>query len=292
MRFPLKLFAFIGLAFLIIGIGGLAYLFEKTDGFVEERSEFKHEQTIGANGIQHLSVEADYADIIILPGKDSDIHVSFHGSALKSMQNNVNFTAKKEPGDTAVIQALTHKKFNTGIDIPQLFDLINGELRSKLEITVPETLYRTIQVKSNVGSVRIESLQAQTVKITTDVGAVSVNGLKSESLKVSTETGAMNIKDVSGAVALEGGIGAINLWLKELNGNVSIKSDVGAIGVKLPAPSAMRLDLKSDIGSSTVDLPNMTFTSNEDHDIQGSIGSNGPLLKIRSDIGGIAVGVR
>jgi len=294
MRFPLKIFTFIGIAFIAIGTVGLAWLYQETDGFAQERSEFKHEKTIDAAAIQHISVKADYAEVVLLPGKDSDIHVSFQGSALNSMEKQVSFKAEAQPSDTAVIEALIHKKFQTGIDIPQLFDMINGNLRPKLEITVPDKMYRSLQVKGDIGSVRIEGLQAQTAKLSTDVGTLSVDGFKSDSFKASTDTGAMNIKDVSGAVELESGIGAIHLSLSEFSRDATVYSDIGGISVKLPRTDAMRVDIKSEIGASTVNLPDMVFTNNDNHNIQGTIGdkNKGPLLKIRSDIGGVSVGLR
>lgn len=150
-----------------------------------------------------------------------------------------------------------------------------------------------IFVKDDFGRIELEQAFAGSYDLHTNSGSVMVDGARGK-LKADTDFGDIDIKNAdsvnleattnSGSVAFNGSLG---------DGPHLIKSDFGGIDINLPAASKLSVDLKTDFGKITSDLP-VTVTldgnsnANGDH-IIGSINGGGGQLTVQANSGAIDI---
>lgn len=150
-----------------------------------------------------------------------------------------------------------------------------------------------IFVKDDFGGIELEQALAGSYDLHTNSGSVTVDGATGK-LKADTDFGDIEIHNAesvlleattnSGSVKFNGSLG---------NGPHLVKSDFGSIEINLPAASKLNVDLKTDFGKITSDLPvtvtlDGNSTANGDH-IIGSINGGGGQLTVQANSGPIDI---
>jgi DUF4097 and DUF4098 domain-containing protein YvlB len=160
---------------------------------------------------------------------------------------------------------------------------------SLVNLEVDEEIF----VKDDFGAIELEQAVAASYDLHTNSGSVTVDGAQGK-LKADTDFGDIHIMNAE-SVILEA---ITNSGAVEFNGSLGdgphmVKSDFGSIAINLPADSKLNVDLKTDFGKITSDLP-VTVTldgnsnSNGDHVI-GSINGGGGQLTVQANSGAIDI---
>jgi lia operon protein LiaG len=71
---------------------------------------------------------------------------------------------------------------------------------------------------------------------------------------------------------------------------VEIDTDTGDVRISVGKPPAAAIvSLESDTGDVTLNWPALSYEVKEEHRVQGSVGTGGPTLSVRSSTGDIRI---
>ena len=121
-------------------------------------------------------------------------------------------------------------------------------------------------------------------------GGVSVAGVES-SIEFHSRNGGISLKNVGGNVhgdTVNGGV-SVNLAGAHWNGQgLDVSTQNGGVSMKVPEQFSAVLDVATVNGGMSVKMPNAQY-KHTDHKINMTLGSGGPLIKIRTQNGGVSV---
>ena len=164
-----------------------------------------------------------------------------------------------------------------------------------------------LHASSGNGDVRVASA-GRDVRVRTGNGAVAVRGAGG-AVRASTGNGAVTVSDAGrgvtassgngritiatseGPVTASTGNGAIDVRMAALRGSedMSFSSGNGRVTVRLPADFEGRLDLGTGHGDAYSDFPVTVQGRLQRTRLQGSVGSGGPTVRLRTGNGDVEV---
>lgn len=167
-----------------------------------------------------------------------------------------------------------------------------------------------LTIKTNSGTVTLADIQVtETVDADSDFGGLTLTGVDASTYNVSTNSGSITITGARGDVTAHSDFGDVTvqdaedvtLDLKTNSGGVtfagslgegphSLVSDFGSIQLALPADSALTIDLKTDFGKITSELP-ITANGDLDDRWRGTINGGGESLTVKTNSGSISLDI-
>ncbi len=150
---------------------------------------------------------------------------------------------------------------------------------------------KEINVQSDFGEIELILASATSYDLHTNSGSITVDGAKN-TLKAYTDFGnieitnaqviTLDLKTNGGAIQFSGSLG---------NGPHFVKSDFGEVSLTLPADTKLNVDLKTDFGGISSDIP-LTVTldgsSDKNHQV-GTINGGGDQLTVSTNGGSISI---
>lgn len=146
-----------------------------------------------------------------------------------------------------------------------------------------------LAASTDFGEINLEQVMASSYDLDSNSGAITVDGVRGP-LRAHTEFGSINISNAtsvtldlltrSGSIEFTGSLG---------EGPHLLHSDFGGILVSLPADSAFDVDLSTDFGQISSEIPvTVTGDINEQHQV-GTINGGGGQLKIVTKSGNVSI---
>jgi hypothetical protein len=121
-------------------------------------------------------------------------------------------------------------------------------------------------------------------------GGVAIAGIES-SIEFHSVNGGISLKNVSGNVhgdTVNGGV-SVNLTAARWNGQgLDVSTTNGGVSMKVPEQFSAVLDVATVNGGMSVKLPNAQIRR-ADRNMNVTLGSGGPLIRIRTQNGGVSV---
>jgi DUF4097 and DUF4098 domain-containing protein YvlB len=158
-------------------------------------------------------------------------------------------------------------------------------------IFIPKADYENVRVRMFNGPVQCENLKVNKLKIKTANGKVSVAGLTGTKLDAETANGkikvenstihSVDVETLNGAIQLEGDYARVEM--QSFNGNIickltgisseeiEAKTVTGSIDLGVPEGNAVFGDLKSNLGSFSVELDGIQIIEEKSEMIQKSL---------------------
>ena len=138
------------------------------------------------------------------------------------------------------------------------------------EITLDQVMADSYEIDSNSGSITLDGVRGL-VKAYTDFGSINVSNARAVTLDLLTK---------SGGIDFAGSLG---------DGPHSLHSDFGAITLTLPADSAFNVNLSTNFGQISSDIPvTVTGDIDEQHQV-GTINGGGGELKVETKSGSVTI---
>jgi hypothetical protein len=101
------------------------------------------------------------------------------------------------------------------------------------------------------------------------------------------------LNNAAGEMVLVSDTGNMRAVVQQLTAPITMSTDTGNLHLEFAGvPSSAAFDLKSDVGRTALNVPNVSYEVKEKHHISGKIGSGSPLVKLRSDTGNLEVAAR
>ncbi|ACT04851.1 hypothetical protein Pjdr2_6248 [Paenibacillus sp. JDR-2] len=130
----------------------------------------------------------------------------------------------------------------------------------------------TLTLKADSGSIKLESFKGSSLSIKSDSGSIHAGTVLAE-LKASSDSGSITIDHLSGKAVVRSDSGSIRL-VKDDTSGADVKSDSGSVKIEIPSSYGGMFDLDSDSGS--IHKPDQQGTSGE-------------VIKVRTDSGSIRI---
>lgn len=136
-----------------------------------------------------------------------------------------------------------------------LFNFDNQD--SEIIVTLPEAVYKSIDVKSGSGSITGQDLKSDELKLNTGSGAVKIGNIETDYQDLHTGSGSISLAQVTSRVSrVRTGSGSIKLNEVEISEEASVETGSGSI--QGAAVTSDKTSLKT--GSGSLKLENVTFT--------------------------------
>ena len=165
-----------------------------------------------------------------------------------------------------------------------------GEMLSKkYKLTVKENGGRvTIKSKRKsklaagfVISVELPSKQYEQLQIHAEAANINVGTVHAAGYVLNTSVGNIDVDAAQGIINADTKVGNIQLNLQTISNDIVARTEVGNIVVETnETPLALQTLSKTGIGTVEISLPNLQ---------DGSIGTDGPLVKLTSEVGDVSL---
>lgn len=249
-----------------------------------------------------VRIETDDARVVVHSWKDSRVtaHVEMRGRTqglvigrrhplveLTQEGNEVRIRARVEGSESGI--------------------LVFSSTRMEVEVWLPRE--SDLVIKSGDGAVNVDEVSGH-IDVETQDGPLTASGLRGD-IQVRSSDGRVELSDLDGSLRLEtqdgrsqvrgrfdrmdvesqdGGIEADVLPGSRLHDGWSMRSQDGGIHLRLPRDLAATLDVRTQDGDLSVDLPVRVQGRVRHHELLGDLNGGGPVLRLRCNDGSIRVG--
>jgi len=228
--------------------------------------------------------------------KDIDIYSGF-GAATLEQVSGANITIESQSGKLDLENVRATKVMNLRTDFGNLVFTTGsaGTLEAKTNsgsITLTAvTVSGKLTLRDDFGDVTLEQVKAGSYDVESNSGSITVDGVKG-TVRAHTGFGNIDIKNAedvtldlntnSGSIDFSGSLG---------DGPHTVHSDFGDIELNLPADSALTIDIETQFGKITSDIPiTVTLTGEITQGQQtGSINGGGADFKVDTNSGTISI---
>ncbi|MBE0680746.1 MAG: DUF4097 family beta strand repeat protein [Anaerolineales bacterium] len=230
-------------------------------------------------GAQDVKVDADFGNIKLEKVNGRDINI-------KSNSGKLTFINVRATGDLFAKSDFGDVTFENGSAASVTLDTNSG----KISIT-RVNIRGALTITNDFGEIELNQAMAGSYDLKTNSGSVTIDGAKGK-LKAHTDFGNINIQNAqSVTLDIKTNSGTIDFSGSLGEGPHSVISDFGGIDLALPADSKLSVDLKTDFGNISSDIP-LTVTldgSSEKNRQVGTMNGGGGQLIVKTNSGGINI---
>lgn len=269
-----KRITIIALLLITTGFIGMSVTAKKT---LLEPERIIDVQVFPSDEVEAVYIESGIASLNIEPAETDEVQVVWEGKERLSGKQDITMELQ---GDELHINLDRSKLFGL-FRIDFIFQF--NKLREHLDIYLPEKLYKSIYVNSNLGATKITSLHAESIEVKSDVANITLDDIVAAQLNITTSIGDVTLKEVNAKMKVVSDIGDITVVATEINANMILESNIGDVTVKVPhAFENISFFGSSDLGSVNIfGSKSSHMSDNPDH-----------TVSIETDIGDIDVVVQ
>lgn len=230
-------------------------------------------------GSENVRIEADFGKITLEKVNAKDVNISSSSGAitLNNVRATGDFFSKSDFGSVT---------FENGSAASVTIESSSG----KVDIT-KVNIRGALAITNDFGDIELNQVIAGSYDLDSNSGGITIDGAKG-SLKAQTDFGTINIKNAENVtVDLKSNSGGIDFSGSLGEGPHAMQSDFGGITLAIPADSQLNVDLNTDLGSISSDIPITVTLDGEvenNHQI-GTINGGGATLTIQTNNGSIDI---
>jgi DUF4097 and DUF4098 domain-containing protein YvlB len=242
------------------------------------------------------NLNTNFGDITVTGVSDGSIDaVTDFGEITLSSLEVVNVIASSNAGDINLsnVQATGSVEVNTEFGEVQYQD---GAAKS-LDVHTNSgdldldsiTVDRELIAKTEFGSITLTQVEAATYDVKTNSGRISLEGTTGE-ITADTEFGDVSVTDAQNAtLTLSTNSGTIEFSGALGDGPHSMHSEFGNIRLAIPEDTALDVDLQTDFGGISSDIPVATRAGDDDDHWTGEMNGGGTTLTVQTNSGEISI---
>ena len=230
-------------------------------------------------GSKDVNIDADFGKITLEKVNGNDINVS-------SSSGSLTLTNVRATGDIFSKSDFGSITFENGSAASFTVESSSGKV-TLTKLTVRGALIIT----NDFGDIELNQVMAGSYDLDSNSGGITIDGAKG-SMKAQTDFGSINIKNAENVtVDLKSNSGGVDFSGSLGEGPHSIQSDFGSITLSIPTDSELDVDLNTDLGSISSDIP-ITVTldgeSGNNHQT-GTMNGGGAELVVQTNNGSIEI---
>lgn len=229
-------------------------------------------------GAEAVSIEADFGRITLEKVNGKDITVNSNSGPL-------SLTDVRATGDLSAGSGFGNITIENGSAASVTLDSNSGRV-ALTKVTIRGALVITC----DFGDIELNQASADSYDLDSNSGAISIDGAKNQ-IKAHTDFGSVTIENAQNATLdLRSNSGGIEFSGSLGEGPHSIQSDFGSIALIIPADSALNVDLTTDFGTISSDIPiTVTLDGSENNHREGTMNGGGAKLTVRTNNGPISI---
>ena len=230
-------------------------------------------------GTDDVKLDADFGRITLEKVNGKDITINSNSGALEL--NNVRAT-----GDLFAKSDFGNLTFENGSAASVTLESSSG----KVSIT-KVNIRGALVITCDFGDIDLHQTMASSYDLDSNSGGITVDGAKG-SIKAHTDFGSIDIKNAENATLdLQSNSGGIDFSGSLGEGPHTVQSDFGSVTLALPTDSALDVDLSTDFGSISSDIPiTVTLEGDSEKNHQtGTINEGGAKLTVKTNNGSIDI---
>lgn len=129
--------------------------------------------------------------------------------------------------------------------------------------------------------------------VTNAFGRIDIRDVAAEQITAKIDAGQIVMEQVQGKLDVQTDVGEIMLGGIVLTDDLTAKSSMGTVSVGLAVqPEAAEVSLSSELGTVTSDLAGLDVKEKSGSKLTGSIGSGGPKVTLKSEVGTVELKVQ
>lgn len=231
---------------------------------------------------ESIDLRSDFGNVTLKKALGKDI-------SLDSNSGAITLSEVRATGDLTMNSDFGNMTFENGSA-----DSLRVETNSGAVSLVKITVKKEIFVKADFGDIELEQALAASYDVHSNSGSITIDGAKGK-LKADSDFGNIVITNAeSVTLTVETNSGTVEFSGSLDAGPHKVKSDFGGIDISLPADSKLIVDLKTDFGKITSELPITIIVngrgSNADSDhLVGDINGGGEQLTVQANSGNINI---
>lgn len=246
---------------------------------INRSAESVDEHSVNIEGIDKIKFNLYSSDIIIKESDDDKLKIIENSNKQSKKHDSIKISSKGNEVD--VYSVLTKKR--------NLISKIKNPTKTT-EIYLPKNFNSDLEIKSNVGDLKIYSdLKVDELILNMKVGDIEIGNIMANRYDINGSVGDINIDRLSGSGNIKSSVGDIECGLENPTGTINIKGKTGDVDVNLLDNSGYDLNTRWSVGEfeCNVDIYN---TDKDGSSIKGSIGE-GPYcnLNISSNVGDVTL---
>lgn len=219
---------------------------EISDGKIEKLVD----ESVEAKDLEIINIDINAADVKLKPYDGDEIKVSG-----KLSEKSNSFNVDREGNKVNIIE-----------DRDKLSILGSSEdNETKIEILIPSNINPKFVFEQDAGYCYMEGLNLKDMSISGGALKLKISDVSFDKFKLETGAGEADI-DIkkSGDIDLQGGVGKVNLNIREVDGNFVYKGGVGDINIRLPKNAPVKFEVEKGVGNyenyaSTSGIETYTF---------------------------------
>ncbi|HUG34747.1 MAG TPA: DUF4097 family beta strand repeat-containing protein [Anaerolineales bacterium] len=238
--------------------------------------------TIKINGVdagaQDVKIEADFGSISLdkVNGRDITVNSSSGTLDLADVRATGNLSAGSDFGSII---------FENGSAASVTVDSSSGRVA-----LTKVTLRGTLIITCGFGDIELNQVSAGSYDLDSNSGAITMDSAKNK-IKAHTDFGTITVENAQNATLdLRTNSGGIEFSGSLGEGPHSLHSDFGSIDIAIPADSALNVDLDTDFGSISSDIPiTVTLDGSQENQQEGTMNGGGAELTVKTRNGSISI---
>lgn len=230
-------------------------------------------------GDKNVKIDSDFGEITLEQVKGKDIRVTTNSGT-------ITFNDVRALGDVLIESDYGNVEYENGTAASLSLETNSGKVSiTKVNVT------KELNIQNDFGEIELTQALAGSYDMHTNSGAITIDGAKGN-LKASTDFGNIDIKNAKSVnLDVQTSSGTINFSGSLGNGPHNAESDFGNVTLALPANSALNIDLSTDFGNISSDIP-ITVTlkgGKEEGQQTGAMNGGGGLLTVSTNNGNISI---
>ena len=226
-----------------------------------------------------IKVDADFGNITLEKVNGKNVTVT-------SNSGSITFTDVRAAGAVFIKSDFGNATYENGSA-----ESITMETSSGKTVIIKVNVRKELKIDNDFGDIELTQALAGSYDLHTNSGTVTMDGAKG-SLKAYTDFGNIKIENAKSAILdLKTNSGTIEFSGSLGEGEHSVRSDFGDIDLVLPSDSKLNVDLKTDFGNISSDIPiTVTLSGESDGNHQsGEMNGGGGLLTVKANSGNISI---
>lgn len=290
------------LAIMLIAYGlGALIMFGTGVNFVKgSKANYTLDDTKTSNiqGINEINVDISSATINIIPQGTSEVKAHLYGDVMSSSSYTKPELECYKSGNTLVIKEVNKNHLMMGffssnikldVYIPSDYSNDFKLVSSSGDINANGYKFNKFQCNLSSGSLNLKDIKADTFNYSNSSGDLKANKLTTNTTTLHSSSGSINIDMFSGDLKSDSSSGDIKIQYADFHNNIDMHSSSGEIVLKFPKSAEFRLDASASSGDVTCDFPITVSGKNNDHKLQGVVGSDKNNIRLDVSSGDIKI---
>lgn len=230
-------------------------------------------------GAHDVKIEADFGRISLQKVNGRDVTV-------KSSSGALDLSDIRATGELSTTSDFGNITIENGSAASVTVDSNSGRV-----LLTKVTIRGALVITCDFGDIELNQASANSYDLDSNSGTITVDGARN-SIKAHTDFGRVVIKNAQNAtIDLQSNSGGIEFSGSLGEGPHTVQSDFGGVSLTLPADSALNVDLATDFGTISSDIP-ITVTlvgSSQRNRQEGTMNGGGPTLTVKTNNGPIDI---